>query len=86
MSGGSTQARARSQDTTITQQTRTEECAADRPLMLFPFCVIGMIHPENRGALHEMASPKPVDTNTFLGFLSRPANWISHSNMRRMVA
>lgn len=68
MSGGSTQARARSQDTTITQQTRTEECAADGPLMLFPFCVIGMIHPENRGALHEMASPKPEDTNTFLGF------------------
>lgn len=68
MSGGSTQARARSQDTTITQQTRTEECAADGPLMLFPFCVIGMIHPEKRGALHEMASPKPEDTNTFLGF------------------
>lgn len=68
MSGGSTQARARSQDTIITQQTRTEECAAEGPLMLFPFYVIGMIHPENRGALHEMASPKPEDTNTFLGF------------------
>lgn len=57
VSGESTQARARSQDTTITEQTRTENCAADRLLKLLPFCVVAMIHPENRGALHEMASP-----------------------------
>lgn len=68
MSGGSTQARARSQDTTITQQTRTEECVADGLVMLFLFCVIEMIYPENRGALHEMASPKPESTTTVLGF------------------
>lgn len=69
-SGESTQARARSQDSTITQHNRPEQSSVSQtgPLILFPFCVSEMTHPESHGVLHEMASPKPEHANTFSGF------------------
>lgn len=70
-SGESTQARARSQASAITQHNRPEQSSVEQtgPLMLFPFCVSAMMHPESHGALHEMASPKPNTQTPFQAFV-----------------